>query len=439
MEHELSENSKSAELNSDMKLLILDYLYKAVKGWGLFIGITNVSIFLIALLYLFFVIQDKAINEIKSQAVLDIKVQIESQIKNAIQNLNSQLHKTLIEFGEAKNRLENLKNESTLFGKSIEHAKKNSTAIAQELNDIEETVKHRTKEFFELNNKVKASLGIVETDIAQLNGKIETIKKNIKDNDSVSKELNKRISNHQIAIENEENNIESLDSRIELVDKNVKLIEHSMKQSNIEPIANLIKMLDKSPEVKTFLIKFSDYETKTTSIISSLKKEIEKLATIDMLSDLKDNFDKSFTKTESESNEMAEIIASIINNKRLSFKLSSKINILIFNACKNNSAHNQLKDIMSNVFPDANIEAKYKWIKRYEMVKTKIFYIKNHFLLEALQLERWLPGNQSIINYQRQKEDEYDPDLKYEMIGLENRDLVIFIGNDYRKIKNILE
>lgn len=113
-----------------------------------------------------------------------------------------------------------------------------------------------------------------------------------------------------------------------------------------------------------------------------------------------------------------------------------KADILIFNACDLNSAHSTLQKLMSKEFTEANVSTHYDWLLRYEMNVTHIFYITQSFKHESKLLHEWFPGKQYVVDYQNQSATS-SPDLKYRMIGLDKRDLVIFLGNDYRKIFSV--
>lgn len=102
-------------------------------------------------------------------------------------------------------------------------------------------------------------------------------------------------------------------------------------------------------------------------------------------------------------------------------------NILIFNACNHKKAHSLLRTKMKEIYPEIIIDAQYDWLARWEMSKTEIYFITKDFKVDAENLEKWFPGEQLVVDYQEQKV----------MRELERRDIVIFIGNDYRKVFEI--
>lgn len=108
--------------------------------------------------------------------------------------------------------------------------------------------------------------------------------------------------------------------------------------------------------------------------------------------------------------------------------LQKSINIKIFNACKSKNAHIKLKDYLMKYFPEnININTEYNWKYRYEMDKTEIFYISDKNI--AYSMEDFLNGVQIIVDYENEGKAR-------NFFGLEKRDLVIFIGNDYEVIFN---
>ena len=101
-------------------------------------------------------------------------------------------------------------------------------------------------------------------------------------------------------------------------------------------------------------------------------------------------------------------------------------NILILNACELKNAEITLKDMINKKYPKAIVVAKDKdhWEYNHEMRQTEIYYITPIFKKEAMLLEEWFPGKQDVIDYQNQSK----------MFGLEQRNVVIFIGNDYQEV-----
>ncbi len=100
--------------------------------------------------------------------------------------------------------------------------------------------------------------------------------------------------------------------------------------------------------------------------------------------------------------------------------------IVIFNACDLKSAHTLLRDILRNAYPGAKIDAFYNWKDRFQKEKTEIFYITESFKSDAIIIEDLLPELQDVIDY---KSTNY--------FGLENRNIAIFVGNDYRNYLRI--
>lgn len=116
-----------------------------------------------------------------------------------------------------------------------------------------------------------------------------------------------------------------------------------------------------------------------------------------------------------------------------SLKISPGTNILVLNACNSTEATIELyKLILKNSYK-LIVDVQDTWDYRYEMQTTRIYYILPKFKKEALIMEEWLPRMQHIIDYQNQEETN-PPEVFSTMYGLEKRDLVIFLGNDYHKV-----
>lgn len=108
--------------------------------------------------------------------------------------------------------------------------------------------------------------------------------------------------------------------------------------------------------------------------------------------------------------------------------LKKGINIKIFNACNSKNAHIKLKNyLLESFLNNIKIDSEYNWKYRNEMEKTEIFYISNENKAIANSIEKFLRGNQIVVDYKTEGK-------KRGFFGLEKRDLVIFIGNDYERV-----
>ena len=126
------------------------------------------------------------------------------------------------------------------------------------------------------------------------------------------------------------------------------------------------------------------------------------------------------------------------NGIKPGFHILPGSNILILNACDLKSAHTTLRKFMGKVFPGVYIDDQYNWLARGEIAKTRIYYIKGSFKEDAVNLEKWFPKEQYVIDYKNQSETAPPNQFPYNVVGLDGRDLVIFLGNDYRDILSLM-
>lgn len=116
-------------------------------------------------------------------------------------------------------------------------------------------------------------------------------------------------------------------------------------------------------------------------------------------------------------------------------------NILIFNACSDGIAHERLAEILKESCTVCQIDASYDWLNRWEMKWTRIYFLKKEFRIVAQEFINHFPGEQEVIDYNDQS-DVYFTDCPWghsRMVNINlNRDLVIFIGNDYEQVLSSL-
>jgi len=106
--------------------------------------------------------------------------------------------------------------------------------------------------------------------------------------------------------------------------------------------------------------------------------------------------------------------------------LDKNLNILVFNASDNNAIHRNFAKMLKNNFNISNISTELNWGQKYIMSNTLIFYQGQENKKNALALEKWLSGTQEIRDYDNNPGAFYGFDKQ--------RDLIIFVGEDYKKM-----
>jgi len=121
-------------------------------------------------------------------------------------------------------------------------------------------------------------------------------------------------------------------------------------------------------------------------------------------------------------------VKSTINKQNTNSILYAGISIKIFNACRSINAHTKLKSHLLEAYSNKiQIDAEYNWAYRYEMETTEIFYISHVNESIANSIEKYLNGEQIIVDYETEGKSRG-------FFGFDQRDIAIFIGNDYEKI-----
>ena len=160
--------------------------------------------------------------------------------------------------------------------------------------------------------------------------------------------------------------------------------------------------------------------------------------------DLKKVVNDSFKTGEVESEEASldghsEVNIPIVQNRKYDF-INADTNILIFNASSTDYAAFEFAKYLRRESSVNNVTVQNNWLGKWIMKHTRIYYIGSENQKVAEQISQTMPGIQFIIDYDNQrnyKENKYWPDKPRNrsgtMIGFnENRDIVIFIGEDMR-------
>ena len=113
-------------------------------------------------------------------------------------------------------------------------------------------------------------------------------------------------------------------------------------------------------------------------------------------------------------------------------------NVIIFNACKADSAHTELAEILGVMYPGTRFDFQYNWTGRSPLQRTRIYYMQAEHSFDASQIARALPGTQDVINYIKQQAASKslpDEPREIRIVGMQpHRNLAIFLGADYPDI-----
>lgn len=129
-----------------------------------------------------------------------------------------------------------------------------------------------------------------------------------------------------------------------------------------------------------------------------------------------------------------EVASSTRGSHRLigsSVLLPVDLNVLVFNASEYTQAHTRFVHDFINELPGLRVESSSQWAQRYEMESSLIFFQGKQNKKYALQLAEWFPGPQEAQDYQK------DPDGFFGFSP--ERDIIIFVGNDWRDLIRVLE
>lgn len=136
--------NEQEKLSIEAKHCIDIYLESRIRFWFVAFGITNVIFLLGAFSYIYFVLPGKAINEVKHLIGPEISQAVQN-LTSQLQNYNLQIQTTLIEYGQAKEKLRSL-NDNVM---SIDNTVQQSTIVITDkikkidgtLNTLEQRVK----------------------------------------------------------------------------------------------------------------------------------------------------------------------------------------------------------------------------------------------------------------------------------------------------------
>lgn len=116
------------ELNSNQKIAINDYLDKKVKSWLTGLGIANLSALLIAMVYIFFILPGKAVEE--------AKLLIQSDIDVTRKKLNNNLTDLFTKYGSIQNEALRLETEAKKLEERLEETDRTlNTVLNKDFNE----------------------------------------------------------------------------------------------------------------------------------------------------------------------------------------------------------------------------------------------------------------------------------------------------------------
>lgn len=113
-----------------------------------------------------------------------------------------------------------------------------------------------------------------------------------------------------------------------------------------------------------------------------------------------------------------------------SVRLPVDLNVLVFNAASDPEAHNFFVGDFLHEYPGLQLSSRSHWAQRYEMESSMILFQGQQNKGYAHQLAEWFPGQQEVQDYQK------DPGGFFGFSS--DRDLIVFIGNDWPIIRRIL-
>lgn len=110
--------------------------------------------------------------------------------------------------------------------------------------------------------------------------------------------------------------------------------------------------------------------------------------------------------------------------------LPENLNVLLFDAATDPNAYARVARALRHKYPGIAVQSNSAWVNRYEMESSLILFQGEKNRTYALQLSDWFPGPQEVRDY-RAKPDGF--------FGFSpERDLVIFVGNDWPSILEAL-
>lgn len=121
--------------------------------------------------------------------------------------------------------------------------------------------------------------------------------------------------------------------------------------------------------------------------------------------------------------------------------LPAYTSVLLFDASDNPAAFREFQDLLAIYFPRTIIFDTYEFMNRWTMPRTRIYFVQPKYQTYAQQLSNWLPGVQDVFDYSHQ-ENALMPERPNgpiaNIVVADNRNLVIFLGNDYEEILALL-
>ena len=113
-----------------------------------------------------------------------------------------------------------------------------------------------------------------------------------------------------------------------------------------------------------------------------------------------------------------------------SVTLPVDLDVLIFNAAKDPQAHALFARAFLQNYPGVLVSSRSDWAQRYEMESSLILFQGQWNQRYADELAEWFPGSQEVLDYQNNLRGFFGVDPE--------RDIIIFLGNDWRGMREIL-
>jgi hypothetical protein len=120
----------------------------------------------------------------------------------------------------------------------------------------------------------------------------------------------------------------------------------------------------------------------------------------------------------------------------IAISFPANTNIIAFDACDSPYAFREFLQLLPHRFPSVSVGTE-EFVHGWQMPKTRIYFVKPSFESHAQKLSSWLPSEQDVFDYNHQ-ESAVMPERPNgpiaHMVVDPDRDLIIFLGNDYSDI-----
>lgn len=254
------------DLQPELILKIRDYITSYLKGWMALFGIANIAALGAALIYIFFILPDTAIEKASST--------INQRSITAISAINEELKDVLKEFGRADERNEQLQKNAKKVFDQIDEIQKQSEQLAKRNENL-------LKETDKLNIEVKANkdrltkvdkiiTSIEKLDFKTIEQKIrlitgapdaEKILIAVKSIEPLKEEMEKKIEKQEISIIEMNKTLSKLNT------------EDSGQSAQLKDIGNNLKSI---ATTYVELKKFNKFETEVKGLIHELDDKLKK-------------------------------------------------------------------------------------------------------------------------------------------------------------------